>query len=223
MHASIARMKIATWSTPLFDARRCLRGRRLPMALVVLAAACFAGSVWGFGAVLPGYSQLAYSVAILGARGVPHASAFNLLAFVLSGLVMVVVAVDLCRSVDSAGVPARIAGWILLFSTLAFTSLGVFPLHLDGVGSTSGRLHVACWGLWWLTTATGGVLLSLGSRRWPPAWRVASVVLALLVPWWCLFSPATWGSALPERIAFALWFGWWLLAAAQRGRRPTQP
>ena len=188
------------------------------MALVLLAAACFAGSVLGFGAALAGYSQLAYPVSILGARGIAHAAAFNVTGFVLPGLLMAVVAVALCRHVAPAGWMARIGGWIALFSTLTLLLLGVFPLDANDVEAASGRLHIACWSLWWLTSAAGGVLLAVGARGWPAAWRVAGAALALLVPWCCLFAPAAWGFALPQRIAFAAWFGWWLLAAGQLSR-----
>ena len=217
-------MKIAMRATPLFDGRPDPGGRLLP-ALVLGAAACFAGSVCGFGAALEGYSQLVYPVSVLGARGIPHAVAFGLIGFVLPGLLMAVVAAGLSRRIASAGALARIGGWILLFSTLAFAALGVFALDVDNSEATSGRLHIACWSLWWLTTATGGVLLSLGSRRWRPglSWRIGSAAVALLVPWCSLYASGSWGFALSERIAFGLWFGWWLLAATQAHRAGLQP
>jgi len=215
-------MKIAMSATPLFDSRPALRDR-LPPAL--LSALCFGASAWGFGAGLEGYSQLAYPVSILGARGIPHAAAFNVVGFVLPGVLMAIVAAGLCRSVASAGALARIGGWILLLSTLAFAALGAFPLHVDDSEATSTRLHIACWSLWWLTTATGGVLLSLGSRRWRggSGWRIASAVVAVLVPWCSVYAPPAWGFALSERIAFGLWFAWWVLAAVRMGRRTVQP
>ena len=224
VHASIAGMKIAMSAMPLFDGRPAPRGRLLP-TVALLAAACFGASVWGFGAGLEGYARLVYPVSILGARGIPHAAAFNAVGFVLCGLLMAIVAAGLCRSVAPAGRLARIGGWILLFSTLAFAALGVFPLHVDDSEATSARLHIACWSLWWLTTAAGGVLLSLGSRRWGGgwAWRIASAVVALLVPWCSVHAPAAWGFALSERIAFGLWFGWWLLAAVRMNGRTVQP
>jgi hypothetical protein len=215
-------MKIAMSAMPMFDGRPRPRGRLLP-ALVLLAALCFGGSVLGFGAGLDGYSQLAYPVSILGARGIPHAAAFNVAGFLLPGLLMAVVAAGLCRSVASAEALARIGGWIALFSTLAFTALGAFALHADDSEATSSRLHIACWSLWWLTTATGGVLLSLGARRWRGGLRIAGAVLALLVPWCSVGAPAAWGFALSERIAFGLWFGWWLLATVQLRRAADQP
>jgi hypothetical membrane protein len=215
-------MKIAMSAMPLFDGRPAQRDR-FSWVPALLAATCFSASVWGFGAVLDGYSQLAYPVSILGARGVPHAAAFDVLGFVLPGLLMAIVAAGLFRGVAPAGALARIGAWILLFSTLAFVALGVFPLHADDSQATSSRLHIACWSLWWLTTAAGGVLLSLGARRWRGGWRIAGAVLALLVPWCSVAAPAAWGFALSERIAFGLWFGWWLLATMQLRRAADQP
>ena len=215
-------MKIAMSAMPLFDGRPAQRDRLLSLP-VLLAAICFSATVWGFGAGLDGYSQLAYPVSILGAHGIPHASAFNVVGFVLPGVLMAIVAAGLCRSIASAGALARIGGWILLFSTLAFAALGVFPLHVDDGEATSSRLHIACWSLWWLTTATGGVLLSAGARGWRGGWRIASAVIALLVPWCSVYAPVAWGFALSERTAFGLWFGWWLLAAMQLRRAADQP
>ena len=54
--------------------------------LGLLAAACFVLAVVGFGAALGGYSQAMHPVALLGAHGVPHALAFNVLGLVLPGL-----------------------------------------------------------------------------------------------------------------------------------------
>ena len=47
------------------------------------AAIVFVAALLGFGLALPGYSQIAHPVAVLGAKGVPHATGFNLLVFAL--------------------------------------------------------------------------------------------------------------------------------------------
>ncbi len=52
---------------------------RLDRWLGLLAAVVFVLAVAGFGAGLEGYAQARHPVALLGARGVPHALAFNLL------------------------------------------------------------------------------------------------------------------------------------------------
>ena len=45
----------------------------------LVAALLFVLAVLGFGAGLDGYAQARHPVALLGAQGVPHALAFNLL------------------------------------------------------------------------------------------------------------------------------------------------
>ncbi|PWB21607.1 DUF998 domain-containing protein, partial [Stenotrophomonas sp. SPM] len=65
--------------------------------LGLLAAACFVLAVVGFGAALGGYSQAMHPVALLGAHGVPHALAFNVVGLVLPGALAAVVAERLRR------------------------------------------------------------------------------------------------------------------------------
>ena len=71
----------------------------------LVAALLFVLAVLGFGAGLEGYAQARHPVALLGAQGVPHALAFNLLGFVLPGLLAVVVAECLRRGLSAT------AGW----------------------------------------------------------------------------------------------------------------
>ncbi|PSD25544.1 DUF998 domain-containing protein, partial [Stenotrophomonas maltophilia] len=73
---------------------------RLDRWLGLLAAVVFVLAVSGFGAGLEGYAQARHPVALLGARGVPHALAFNLLGFVLPGVLAAVVAERLRRSLS---------------------------------------------------------------------------------------------------------------------------
>lgn len=180
-----------------------------------MAAVCCVAAAIGFGAVLPYYSHLAYPLGLLGATGMPHALGFNLSGFVLPGMLLAWVALGLRSSLpDGVGGSARIGAWLLLFSTLAFAAQGVFSLDSDDLDAAGSRRHVAAWVLWWLAFAAGAGLFAAGTRR-VPGWRTLSisgvaVAAAMLV--FVLFTPATWGGAVPQRIAFALWFGWWLFA-----------
>lgn len=216
MHASIACMKMIMKTT---SGSRSFSSAPVPVVLV--AVMFFAASALGFGAALDGYSQLAYPVAVLGAVGMPHAAAFNVLGFVVPGLLLAVVAMTLyLRLPAGAGGSAHIGAWVLLFSTLAFAAQGVFPLDLDDLDATTGRLHVTTWSLWWLTTGAGVVLLASGLWRLHTRrrWAVLALVVAAAVPFFALFTPAAWGSAVPQRIAYAFWFGWWWLAARDLSR-----
>ena len=57
----------------------------------------------------------------------------------------------------------------------------------------------------------GAALLASGAR---PRW--AHSVAAVAVPVLALLLPVLVGGAVAQRLAFAAWFGWWLLAV----RRP---
>jgi hypothetical protein len=190
-----------------------------PRALLLvplLAAACFMAATLAFGAALEGYSQRLYPLAALGAIGMPHARWANALVFVVPGLLGTCVAAMFYLQLPVAARPlARIGAWMLLFSTVAFALQGLFRLDYDDLQATTGRLHVLAWALWWLTTATGGLLLAWGLRRCH-GWRgVAAIALttAILVPFLAMAAPAAWGIELLRRVAFVLWFGWWAFAA----------
>src|SRR5688572_31757235 len=79
--------------TPLSEhplqSRPSPRMSRLPIAsprvLSTLALLVFLAALLGFGAGTHGYSHAHHPVALLGARGVPHWAAFDLLGFVLPG------------------------------------------------------------------------------------------------------------------------------------------
>ena len=199
--------------------KTAMRPRAFAVAAALAAAACFVAALVGFGALLPGYSQSTHAVDVLGASGLPGAGWFNALAFVLPGLLAATV--GLARWLGPPGSPAatRIGALIALFSALAFVALGIFPLDLYRLDAPSSRVHALAWSLWWLSIATGALLDFVArplARPWPRA--VIQLSLAWLVPGFALFAPLQWGSAIPQRLAFAAWFAWWLLAAAALSR-----
>ena len=81
-----------------------LPARLLPLT-GALAALVFVGAVAGFGVALSGYSQVWHPVAVLGAKGVPHALGFNLLGFVLTGVLAAVAAEVAYRGIVSGTYP----------------------------------------------------------------------------------------------------------------------
>ena len=58
--------------------------------VVAIAAAIAFCAAAAFGLALPGYSQLAHPLALPGAQGMPRALAFNLLVFVMPGVLLAV-------------------------------------------------------------------------------------------------------------------------------------
>src|SRR3546814_10898701 len=79
----------------------------------------------------------------------PHALAFNVLGFVLPGVLAALVAWRLRASLDD-GAPwaARIGAWLALLSALAFAAQGLLPLDPRGLEADASRMHATMWTLW---------------------------------------------------------------------------
>ena len=63
----------------------------------------------------------------------------------------------------------------------------------------------------------GALLLAFGARC-GGGFGIASLALGLLVPALAVLVPVGAWVGLAQRLAFGLWFGWWLLAAWRLGR-----
>jgi hypothetical membrane protein len=181
------------------------------------AALVFTAALAGFGAVLDGYLQWQYPVSLLGARGFPNATAFNLLAFVLPGALAAVVALELRRKLGAgSGWRPRIGAQLVLLSALAFVAMGLMPLDPRDLESEASRLHGTAWMLWSVAFVAGALLLAAGCRRQRGfAWLALLAALSLLVAGFVL------GDAVPvavaQRGAFAAWFAWLAYAGTWRG------
>lgn len=192
------------------------RPDRLPLLAVIAAATAFVLAVGACGAALDGYLQSVDVVDVLGALGVPRAPWFNAFAFVGPGLLVASAGVaSYLRQPGNASMTGRIGALVAMFSAFAFVALGVFPLDPSKLDGGSSRLHATAWSIWWLTIATGASLSFIASRGMGGrgSRRLAGLVLAWMVPGFTLFAPVQWGSAIPQRLAFAAWFAWWLLSA----------
>lgn len=180
------------------------------------AALLFIASLLGFGAAIEGYSQRLHPVALLGAAGIPHAVAFNALAFLLPGSLAAWQAWSLRSALPPhARASARIGLQMVLLSALAFALQGLLPLDPRDLDGTVSRLHAAAWMLWWIAFAPGALLLASAAQRARPRRVVAFLVhLLAAVSVVCLALPAErWlGAGIAQRLAFAAWFGWLVLA-----------
>src|SRR5690606_29826416 len=122
------------------------------------------------GALLAGYSHMLHPVALPGADGVPRALVFNLLVFVLPGLLLAAFAWRLRGRLPArAGVGARLGTTMLLLSALAFALQGMWPLDLDQPDGGTSRLHAVAWTLWWIAFLAGTALLAVSLRALGPA------------------------------------------------------
>ena len=198
------------------------RHAALLAALLCIAMAVFAGRI-------EGYSHFQHPLALLGASPLPNAGWFNVVAFVLPGVLVAWMALRLRAAMPpgsdaSISWLARIGAQLMLVSALAFAAQGLLPLDtsdLDGV--RSGR-HAAAWMVWWLAFSAGGVLLAAGLRRVESARSIVgtSLFAALLLPVLALVLPKLIPAGTAQRLAFALWFAWAIHAgyALDRLRQP---
>src|SRR5687768_13348240 len=183
--------------------------RRLPWLAALLCLAAVAG----FSSASPDYSQLGHPVALLGASGEPHALGFNLLGFVAPGLILAWCAFAWRSAAAADGWTLRIGLQLAMLSALAFAAQGLLPLVPYNLLAPASRLHAVAWTLWWVAFVPGALLLAAAvSRR-----RLAGLAFALLLPACALYGVTLVPAPLAERVAFVLWFGWWLLLPANRG------
>ena len=177
-----------------------------------LAFATFAITLLLANLGVPEYSHRIHPVALRGATGLPGALWFNLGAFVLPGVLLVLQSQALRKTVQEARWLVRIGLTLAQLSVLAFAMQGVLPLDQQGVDAAASRLHVLMWMLWWIAFVPGALLLALGVRERPGlAWM--SVIVGVLVPLLAVLAPIGLWVGVAQRLAFVLWFGWWLLVS----------
>jgi hypothetical membrane protein len=90
----------------------------------VLAATLFWPALLAFGILRTDYSQLTKAVSELGAFGAPHALAWNVLGFIVPGVLLAAGGLAIAHAVDGRGGVTR---WLLAGSGIAFAGTGVFP------------------------------------------------------------------------------------------------
>lgn len=184
-------------------------------------AVLFLASVLGFGAVLPGYLPLGHPVALLGATGVPHAVAFDLLGFVLPGLLAVVVALRLLARVPvTAPWTLRVGGQMLVLSGLAFAAMGVLPLDPTDIESPASQYHASAWMVWVLAFVPGALMSGFAARRLAGWGRLAALHLAagLAVLVGAFVLQAVIPAPVAQRLAFVAWALWLAAALPVAGR-----
>ena len=187
----------------------------------LLAAGLFVVALLLANAGVPEYSHRVHPVALRGTAGLPWAFAFNLLAFVLPGALLLWAGLRLRSGLGDAGWLARIGIVLVQLSALAFAAQGLLPLDPNDADSTASRLHALAWMLWWIAFVPGVLLLAIGARR-GIAFTLTCLTAALLVPLVAVFAPIGLWVGFAQRLAFALWFGWWLAICASASR-PGSP
>ena len=207
---------------------------KVPVSLLSRHAALFAVLLFAgaaaFAGRIDGYSHAQHPLALLGAKPLPHAWLFNLLAFVAPGLLVAWSAVRLRAAMPANAHGAvswmgRIGAQLMLVSAAAFVAMGVLPLDTGDLEGVRSARHASAWMVWWIAFAAGGLAMAAALRGSPPRWRPianSSLLAALLLPVLALLLPALIPAGIAQRLAFALWF-LWALHAARVVNRVRQP
>lgn len=187
-----------------------------PKTLALTANALFWTSVFGFAALRPDYSHFTKAVSELGAWGAPNMWGFNVLGYMLPGLLLAFCGWRIARGVKPH---ALVLPALLIFSALGVSLAGAFPADMADRGSTTTLLH--------LTGSLSSLLLWLPALIWL---AVAARATHAALMWTCLAALALSIGAftlysflypgLVQRIMFALYFGWFALAAWLSERAP---
>lgn len=186
--------------------------RRPAVAWACLASGLFVASLLLAGTDLPAYSHWLHPVALRGASGLPGAMLFNTGAFLLPGIALVLAAQALRPALVGRGWAARIGLTLAQLSALAFALQGALPLDASGQDERAMRLHALAWMLWWIAFVPGALLLAVRARR-GAGFAFACLSAAVLVLLLAVLAPVDAWVGLAQRLAFALWLGWWLLSA----------
>ena len=176
----------------------------------LLAGPCFAIALLVFAARVPEYRHASHPPALLGAPGMPDAFAWNLLGFLVPGVLagFALQGVHGALRLAGAGAVARIGATVLLLSALAFAAQGLLPLRLgQAVDAGPARWHVLMWMTWWLAALAGFMLLAAGLRR-RPVLSAATLLVAAAIAVALHARSVPLAGGLRERVALAAWFGW---------------
>ena len=188
----------------------------------IAAFSIFWVALFAFAASRADYSHLHKAVSELGALGAPHALAWNLIGFIVPGLLLALFGAGLATAIDGR---RGALWWLLVLSGLCFAATGVVPGVMHN-GSpmmesplTRGHLLFAT-----LDPVLWAIASFLVIRRvkknpsWKPFTTLATVYAVVCVGGFLfgfVASAAIPGladkPALVQRFDFAFYFGWFLI------------
>lgn len=190
----------------------------------VAAAVVFWPALFLFAALYPGYTHLHRAISGLGAFGAPHALAWNVIGFIVPGLLLAASAARIALAIDGR---RTLLFWLLVTSGLGFAGAGVFPAEMwNGIPRRESpwtAAHIAmifASGVPWVVAAVMLARRVARDARWRQL-KGRAFALAILAV--ASLSANVFADAIPlladanglaQRIAFVGYFLWFALAEA---------
>jgi len=177
----------------------------------------------------PSYSHVVNTISELGAVGTPHATAWNVLGFIIPGALLAIAGATIARTANPEPSLSRaLATALLVLSGLAVAGQGVMPAEMINgvadVASTSTRGHFVSSLISGAAWAVGALLL-VGPMKRNPSWQGLHVLSAVLVVLTLVASFALRGTlpdGLAQRIGNAFFCAWFILMSLKLVRLEPQ-
>jgi hypothetical membrane protein len=182
----------------------------------VFACVVFWLAMFVLGALRTPYSHVTNYISELGAIGTPHAVAWNIVGFILPGVLLAFAGKAIGDSPSPKSLMSRTAGWLLVLFGISIAGQGLFPAVIEDsrpvVTSWHTTTHLLMSVLTGIAWALALLLLIVPMRRDPRwhGWYVFNIAAVLLV---AIGSPGLSGAVpkgLSQRIIDVLVFGWFI-------------
>ena len=174
----------------------------------ILAPLIFALMLITFSLLTPGYSNLTNGVSELGTIGAPYALAWNILGFILVGLLIAAFAWGL-RLDLRPGKGAQIVPLLVAISGLGFAGLGFFPAEAGYAPSTLTTLHFTMVSINFLPFILLAFIFAfkLKTLDYWKNWIIFSLVLGVMAVA-SFFIPESIPGGLSQRLGMGAYFLW---------------
>ena len=171
-----------------------------------------------FAALRSSYSHVVNTMSELGAAGSPHAAAWNVLGFIVPGILLAIVGATIARAANPEPSPSRTLATVLLaLSGLAIAGQGLMPAEMaNGVAdvtaaSTRGHFisSLISGGAWAV-----GALMLVGPMKRNPDWRglhIASIMLVVLTLASAFLLRGMLPDGLAQRVGNGFFCAWFIL------------
>jgi hypothetical membrane protein len=204
----------------LVSALQDMTNTRVSGFLGIAACVEFWGASFVLGALRPSYSHSVNTISELGARGTPNAAVWNIVGFIVPGLLLALVGGAIAQSIGrEKSVLRTLSTALLVLSGLAIAGQGVIPAEMtNGVADitspyTRGHfISSLVSGAAWVI----GVLLLIGPMKRSPEWRrwrIVSVVLVVLTLSASIVLRGALPDGLAQRLGNGVFFTWFVLTS----------